>query len=101
LKNYICPYCKLATGIGTAAMFDTVLMSRKTCDKCGRQFLIVNDVPMTEEQYKKASWLRSPSPMTNDVEFKILDTLERELEPGQIVQLGSGRGVRFVDKFAG
>ena len=26
---------------------------------------------------------------------------ERELEPGQIVQLGSGRSVRFVDKFAG
>jgi hypothetical protein len=28
-------------------------------------------------------------------------TLERELEPGQMVQLGSGRSVRFVDKFAG
>jgi hypothetical protein len=27
--------------------------------------------------------------------------LERELEPGQMVQLGSGRSVRFVDKFAG
>jgi hypothetical protein len=30
-----------------------------------------------------------------------MDTLERALEPGQIVQLGSGRSVRFVDKFAG
>jgi hypothetical protein len=30
-----------------------------------------------------------------------MGTLERELEPGQIVQLGSGRSVRFVDKFAG
>jgi hypothetical protein len=30
-----------------------------------------------------------------------MDTLERELEPGQIVQLGSGRSVPFVDKFAG
>jgi hypothetical protein len=30
-----------------------------------------------------------------------MDTLERELEPGQMVQLGSGRSVRFVDKFAG
>jgi len=29
-----------------------------------------------------------------------MDTLERALEPGQIVQLGSGRSVRFVDKFA-
>jgi hypothetical protein len=35
-------------------------------------------------------------------ESRCLDgTLERELEPGQILQLGSGRSVRFVDKFAG
>ena len=55
LKNCICPHCKLETGIGTAALFNTVLMSRKTCDKCGRQFVIINDVPMTEEQYRMAS----------------------------------------------
>jgi len=55
LKNRVCPHCKQETGIGTAALFDTVLMSRKTCDKCGREFLIVNDVPMTKEQYKKES----------------------------------------------
>jgi len=30
-----------------------------------------------------------------------MDTVERELEPGQIVQLGSARSVRFVDRFAG
>ena len=51
----ICPYCKQETGVRTAALFDTVLMSRKTCDKCGREFLIVNDVPMTEEQYEQES----------------------------------------------
>ena len=55
MKNCICPYCKLETGIGTAALFDTVFISRKTCEKCGREFLIVTDVPMTEEQYKKES----------------------------------------------
>jgi len=55
LKTCICPYCKLETGIGTAALFNTVLMSRKTFDKCGRQFVIVNDAPMTEEQYRMAS----------------------------------------------
>ena len=51
----ICPYCKQETGVGTAALFDTVLMSRKTCDKCGRGFLIVNDVPMTREQHEQGS----------------------------------------------
>jgi len=53
VKDCICPYCNQETGIGTAALFDTVLMSRKTCDKCGREFLIVNDVPMTQEQYDR------------------------------------------------
>ena len=53
----ICPYCKQETGVRTAALFDTVLMSRKTCDKCGREFLIVNNVPMTEERWAAA---RSP-----------------------------------------
>jgi len=51
----ICPYCKQETGLGTAALFDSVLMSRKTCENCGREFLIVNDVSMTEEQYRQES----------------------------------------------
>jgi transposase-like protein len=53
MTHCICPYCKQETGIGTAALFDTVLMSRKTCEKCGREFLIVNDMPMTQEQYDR------------------------------------------------
>jgi hypothetical protein len=28
-------------------------MSTKTCEHCGLEFLIVNDVPMTEEQYER------------------------------------------------
>jgi uncharacterized protein (DUF983 family) len=53
LFTYVCPHCKQETGVGTAALFDTVLMSRKACDKCGREFLIVNDVPMTAEEYHR------------------------------------------------
>jgi uncharacterized protein (DUF983 family) len=49
----VCPYCKEETGIGTVALFDTVLMSRKTCEKCGHEFLIVHDVPMIEEKWIK------------------------------------------------
>jgi hypothetical protein len=46
-----CPYCKEETGIGSAGIFDTILMSRKQREGCGREFLIVNSVPMTREQY--------------------------------------------------
>jgi uncharacterized protein (DUF983 family) len=51
----VCPYCKQETGVGMAALFDTALMSRKTCEKCGGEFLIVNDVQIKEEQYKQES----------------------------------------------
>jgi hypothetical protein len=47
----ICPHCHEETGIGSAALFDTILMSRKRCEKCAREFLIVNGIPMTPEQY--------------------------------------------------
>jgi hypothetical protein len=37
MMHCICPYCKQETGIGTAALFDTVFMSRKICDKSDAQ----------------------------------------------------------------
>ena len=46
-NNVICPHCKQEPGIGTAALFDHVFMSRKKCEQCGKELLIVNDVPMT------------------------------------------------------
>ncbi len=49
-----CPYCGEETSMGTAAMFDTVFMSRKQCERCKREFLIVNDIPMTETQYAQS-----------------------------------------------
>ena len=35
-----------------AALFDTVFMSRKTCEICGREFLILNDIPMKVKDYR-------------------------------------------------
>lgn len=46
--NVICPYCKQETGVGTAALFDHVFMSRKQCERCGKEFLIVNGEPIPE-----------------------------------------------------
>jgi hypothetical protein len=48
----ICPHCQQETGVGTAALFDTVLMSRKTCEQCGKVFLIVDNLPMKPEDYR-------------------------------------------------
>jgi hypothetical protein len=35
-------------------------MSRKACEKCGREFLIVDGVPMTEDQYRRKGKRKSP-----------------------------------------
>jgi rRNA maturation protein Nop10 len=33
----------------------TIDMGRETCTHCGQEFLIVNDIPMTEQQYRDGS----------------------------------------------
>jgi transposase-like protein len=48
----ICPHCQQEMDIGTAGPFDVVFMSRKTCEKCRREFLIVNGAPMKPEDYR-------------------------------------------------
>jgi hypothetical protein len=47
-----CPHCHAQTGIGTAALFDQIFISRKSCEKCQREFLIVDGVAMTEDQFR-------------------------------------------------
>jgi predicted RNA-binding Zn-ribbon protein involved in translation (DUF1610 family) len=38
-----CPHCHTALMIGT--VMDRILSARRTCPKCGKEFLIENDVP--------------------------------------------------------
>jgi len=54
LMTVKCPHCGEQTGIGTTTRFDTVFMSRKTCERCYLEFLIVDDVPMTREHTKNS-----------------------------------------------
>ena len=42
-KNIRCPHCSAELVIGTVT--GTILMSRRSCGKCGKEFLIENDVP--------------------------------------------------------
>ena len=41
--NVACPHCRAPLVIGT--VMDTIVLSRRTCPKCGREFVIENDVP--------------------------------------------------------
>jgi hypothetical protein len=36
-------------------MFDTIDFGRATCDHCKQEFMIVNDIPMTVQQYRQDS----------------------------------------------
>jgi len=48
----ICPHCHLAAGIGTAAVFDHVFITKR-CQNCRREILIVKGVPITFEDYSR------------------------------------------------
>jgi hypothetical protein len=43
------PYCHKQ--IATVDFADSAFILRTLCEKCGKEFLIVDGVPVTEEQY--------------------------------------------------
>ena len=46
-----CPHCRQEIGVSTADLADQAFLLRIQCEKCGKEFLIVDGTPMTEEQY--------------------------------------------------
>jgi transposase-like protein len=46
-RPFTCPYCGRETMVQLPPEMETILMSRETCEQCGREFLIENDVPRT------------------------------------------------------
>jgi len=58
LPTFTCPHCRKQTEHPQALAFDKLMMSRASCRHCGKEFLIVDDVPMTPAEYQK----RSPDP---------------------------------------
>jgi len=46
-----CPYCGQEIGTRIAALVDGAYLLRTQCEKCGKEFLIVDGVPMTDERY--------------------------------------------------
>jgi transcription elongation factor Elf1 len=47
-----CPYCKAETDVVGTADFATIDLGRAICEHCGKEFIIVENLPMTEEQYR-------------------------------------------------
>jgi hypothetical protein len=52
--TYTCPHCGQDSNDPKADLFDTIRIGRLMCAHCAREFLVVNDVPMTEEQYRQS-----------------------------------------------
>lgn len=46
-----CPHCGQEIGISTVALASQAFLLRARCEKYGQEFLIVEGVPLTEEQY--------------------------------------------------
>ena len=49
----ICPHCKKRTG--ATGGFDEIYAGWFTCEHCLSKFLIIDNIPMTEEQYRQMS----------------------------------------------
>jgi transposase-like protein len=47
-----CPHCGRQNTFGTSAEFDFIEDGRFTCEHCHQVFLVLNHVPMTEEQFE-------------------------------------------------
>ena len=50
---FTCPHCGRKTLVFCEDQFETIEMGRETCEHCQQEFLIVNDVPMTEQEYQQ------------------------------------------------
>jgi len=46
-----CPHCQEPIGSNTAHLAKLASFLRTQCEKCGKEFLIVEGIPMTEQQY--------------------------------------------------
>jgi len=49
-KKMQCPHCHTVLMIGT--VMDRILLARRTCPKCGKEFLVENDVPRNPDSKK-------------------------------------------------
>ena len=52
-KTMVCPHCKANLIFGT--VMGTIAQSNRTCPKCGKDFLIVTDVPKKPAKSVKKS----------------------------------------------
>jgi transcription elongation factor Elf1 len=46
-RPFNCPYCGRETMVDLPPQIETIVVGRATCEHCGREFLIENDVPRT------------------------------------------------------
>jgi transcriptional regulator NrdR family protein len=46
-----CPHCHHEIGTSVVDLANNALLLQTRCEKCGKEFLILEGVPMTEEQY--------------------------------------------------
>jgi uncharacterized protein YbaR (Trm112 family) len=52
---FACPYCKEKTDVPGATVFWMVHAASAVCEHCAKEFVIVDNFPMTQEQYREAS----------------------------------------------
>jgi hypothetical protein len=54
VSMFACPYCLATTDVPGAADFWMVEAASAVCEHCGKEFIIVENFPLTAEQYRAA-----------------------------------------------
>ena len=57
-----CPYCAMKGRVTSA--LDEIYMAWRTCERCGKEFLIVKNRPMKTEDYVKSGWVAHLIPIS-------------------------------------
>jgi hypothetical protein len=67
-----CPHCQERTDVPRTVNFWMVHAASAACEDCGKQFIIVDNSPMTEAQYQAVSQLPAGSVSTALISFETL-----------------------------
>jgi hypothetical protein len=54
MSVFPCPYCKNQTKVPGATPFTTIFVAKATCQQCSKEFIVVDNVPLTQEQYRES-----------------------------------------------
>jgi len=55
IRVFPCPYRKKQTKVPGATPFTTIFLAKASCQACSKEFIVIDNVPLTQEQYRESN----------------------------------------------